>query len=408
MSRNTNALTTPCLADVRPVERITSLSRDEFRAHYLAASRPVVVTGGVRQWPAVQQWTLESLVERLGERPVIVGLSTDGVFNYDLEASRINYVSMPFSAAAARLLDRNAREVAYIMQRPVELELDELMRDVSPPDMLTGELSWPHFWAGGAGVATPLHWDNLQNLYGQIIGRKRFLLAAPDDLDKLYPYPASARFAHISYANPDDPEPWPRIQDVSWLECVVEPGDLLFLPAFWWHHVRSLDVAVSVNYWWSPGLSHCLVPAFLRSLVAIYPRDRLAGVGSPVTTFPGGPLGAARFSLRRGHPRFSLLFAAKSLEDTVRQRCRDRGVAIDEDGQPRDLRVLIAELDARGAWPGDAPPLFSDYEVEIDAALDGADDNAIDAARAAEFLALVTDISKCFDEETQPTRNRDG
>ena len=401
-------MTTACLTDLRPVERVARLSRDDFRHDYLSASRPVVVTDGVRQWRAVQEWTLDSLVARLGDRPVTVGLSTDGVFNYDLETSRITYVSMPFSAAVARLLDAGAEELAYIMQRPVELELDELMSDVSPPEMLFGELCWPHFWAGGAGVSTPLHWDNLQNLYGQVIGRKRFLLAAPEDLDKLYPYPASARFAHISYANPDDPAQWPRIQDVSWLECIVEPGDLLFIPAFWWHHVRSLDVAVSVNYWWSPGLSHCLVPAFMRSLEATYPRDRLAGVGSPVTTFPGGALGAARFSLRRGHPRFSMLFAAKALEETVRQRCSERGIATDEGGAPRELRVLVSELDARGAWPDAGQPLFRDYEAQIAVALRNAADG-VDAGRAAQFLAEVTALSKSLDGEDQrPTRNRDG
>ena len=32
--------------------------------------------------------------------------------------------------------------------------------------------------------------------------------------------------------------------------CVLEPGDLLYIPKHWWHHVRSLETAASVNVWW--------------------------------------------------------------------------------------------------------------------------------------------------------------
>jgi hypothetical protein len=33
----------------------------------------------------------------------------------------------------------------------------------------------------------------------------------------------------------------------------VAPGELLYIPRFWWHQVRSLDFSVSVNYWWATG-----------------------------------------------------------------------------------------------------------------------------------------------------------
>jgi hypothetical protein len=33
-------------------------------------------------------------------------------------------------------------------------------------------------------------------------------------------------------------------------ECVLGPGDALFIPKRWWHHVRSLEMSVSANVWW--------------------------------------------------------------------------------------------------------------------------------------------------------------
>jgi hypothetical protein len=33
-------------------------------------------------------------------------------------------------------------------------------------------------------------------------------------------------------------------------ECVLGPGDALFIPKRWWHHVRSIEMSVSANVWW--------------------------------------------------------------------------------------------------------------------------------------------------------------
>jgi hypothetical protein len=48
------------------------------------------------------------------------------------------------------------------------------------------------------------------------------------------------------------------------LETILEPGDVLFVPALWWHHVISIDIAISINYWWRPPISACLYPSFFR------------------------------------------------------------------------------------------------------------------------------------------------
>jgi ribosomal protein L16 Arg81 hydroxylase len=37
------------------------------------------------------------------------------------------------------------------------------------------------------------------------------------------------------------------------LECVLEPGEILFLPVGWWHYVEALDISVtlaSTNFHW--------------------------------------------------------------------------------------------------------------------------------------------------------------
>ncbi|CAK0893360.1 unnamed protein product [Prorocentrum cordatum] len=37
------------------------------------------------------------------------------------------------------------------------------------------------------------------------------------------------------------------------LEAELQPGELLFLPAGWFHQVHSFGEHMSVNFWWTPA-----------------------------------------------------------------------------------------------------------------------------------------------------------
>lgn len=50
--------------------------------------------------------------------------------------------------------------------------------------------------------------------------------------------------------NPDL-EKFPKFTEAAFLSCILSPGDTLFIPAKYWHYVRSLDLSFSVSFWWS-------------------------------------------------------------------------------------------------------------------------------------------------------------
>lgn len=35
------------------------------------------------------------------------------------------------------------------------------------------------------------------------------------------------------------------------MDCILEEGEMLYIPPKWWHYVRSLTMSFSVSFWWS-------------------------------------------------------------------------------------------------------------------------------------------------------------
>lgn len=120
-------------------------------------------------------------------------------------------------------------------------------------------------WIGNR-VTASCHYDTPDNLACCAVGRRRFTLFPPEQIDNLYPGPLEPTpggqvVSVVDFDRPDF-DRHPRFRDAlaSAQTAVLEPGDAIFIPSMWWHHVRSLEpFNVLVNYWWRS------VPSFLSS-----------------------------------------------------------------------------------------------------------------------------------------------
>lgn len=108
----------------------------------------------------------------------------------------------------------------------------------------------PRFWLGPTGTVTPLHCDFDDNIFAQIWGTKRIFLAPPHHDEFLYVREANP----VLFGSPVDPEApdderFPLARQANLIECIVRPGDLLYVPAGWYHQVRALSFSLSSNRW---------------------------------------------------------------------------------------------------------------------------------------------------------------
>jgi hypothetical protein len=235
-----------------PIARRRRPSLGEFAA-IRRAGRPVVLEGMLEEWPDPSALTIERLCERFGERELPVMRTEKGQLAIDV-AKGVAFETMRLRDYVDRVVSGVRMDV--YLATPLDVWLPELRRDVPVPSYCR-DAPWtnPRLWLGASGTVTPLHRDVAQNFFYQLVGRKRFWLYPPSASPWLYSQPirsALANYARFDPERPDDAR-FPLSRMVEPVEVVLGPGDAMFLPSRWWHHVRSLDVGLSVAFWWADG-----------------------------------------------------------------------------------------------------------------------------------------------------------
>jgi len=159
------------------------------------------------------------------------------------------------TAAAAAGSTAAAAPIGYLAQHQLFDQIPELRRDIGIPDYCAlGEegVSSINAWLGPAGTVTPLHTDPKHNFLAQVVGSKYIRLYSPQDTAGLYPHEGGM---HTNTSQVDlevpDKRRFPKFQQTPYIDCVLNAGDMLYMPPGWWHFVKALTVSFSVSFWWS-------------------------------------------------------------------------------------------------------------------------------------------------------------
>jgi hypothetical protein len=282
------------------VKRLSGVAPNEIPFDELIeAQQPVVLKRLAEAWPLVgfgregPERAAEYLKRFAGERPVTVFTGPPeigGRFHYGANATGLNFTAERvlldvFLDNLIAHLDDSAPPSFYAGSTDLDVYLPGLRAE---NDL---ELSHPAFlakpplasiWIGNRTVA-PAHFDISNNLACCMVGRRRFTLFPPEQIENLYPgplepTPAGQVVTMVDFREPDL-DNYPRFGEAMAAAQIaeLEPGDVLFYPALWWHQVEALDsFNAMINYWWNPTPAYIDTPetTLLHALLSL--RDRPA------------------------------------------------------------------------------------------------------------------------------------
>jgi len=338
----------------------------QFLREAVCRYHPVLITGLIDHWPALEKWNKDYLVQVIGDRKVNINLAPDGhgdcVKNIYSAGGDATTEPKPFFVYPAehdmtmsdffKLLqsDGTRSAVPYLSQQNDNLRqnMPELLRDIqttlplateafgsnSNPlglqveedeyGVVSGALEAVNLWIGDERSVSSIHKDHYENMYAVVSGEKTFTLLPPTDVAFLAPYTReyptlryavrgadsivhsaepstegtqlhqeesaqyryfdtareAAQYAHNAQSidthstalqlelikngcpsktlewtplDPEDPEvsnKYPLFRRATPLRVKVLPGQVLYIPAMWYHRVSQTCLTVSVNYWY--------------------------------------------------------------------------------------------------------------------------------------------------------------
>lgn len=241
------------------IQRVRGVSAEDFAASYRKHRVPVLMEGTVDHWPALQKWSFTNLTNRCGERVVTV----DG---YNSEKAR----PMKFKDFADLLSgSRRPTEPVYLQEWYYKVAAPEIADDL--PELEIGlydfrrhlygeEASTNHqLWLGQAGGVTILHQDSymVDVMHVQLVGEKRWYVMSPQ--------------ADLKYLDDGSPD-WQGLIDdptTELMQCTLKPGDVLYLPALWWHRIELLSDSIGLG-------RKCLDPENLQTHIKLRMGELLA------------------------------------------------------------------------------------------------------------------------------------
>ncbi len=271
------------------MRELTGIDPQALPEDLLQSTEPVLLRGLVAHWPVAQAGMRSSREAaaylRRFWRGATVGMllgppEIDGRFFYDDAFTGFNF---------RREVGRLDAVLDTLMQlesvaRPPALYVGSTTVDTCLPGFRTdndlgfgGRDPLASVWLGNRSRIAA-HFDLPDNIACVVAGRRRFTLFPPEEVAHLYVgpldfTPAGQAVSLVDFARPDL-ERFPKFATAQERAQVVElrPGDALFIPSMWWHHIEALETFnVLVNYWWRQSPDHMDSPmaALFLSLMTL-------------------------------------------------------------------------------------------------------------------------------------------
>lgn len=273
----------------KPVRTWGKVTKEIFQREIVPLREPAVMRGVIDAWPLTRAGRTSpvALTEYLTRHDSGAPLATyvgapaiHGKFFYrdDMRGFNFDRGSAPFRAVANMLLSdpEGTGPSIYSGAAAATNHFPSFAADNVMP-ILDPDVA-PRLWIGNA-VTVSTHYDLADNVACVAAGNRQFTLFPPDQVANLYVGPLENTISGqpVSMVDPlaPDLDRFPRFAEAAahaW-SAELEPGDAIYVPTMWWHHVRSTTpFNLLVNYWCSAPNDGSAFEALIHAMLAIRNR----------------------------------------------------------------------------------------------------------------------------------------
>lgn len=233
-------------------------------------NEPVVIRD-VKFGDCTERWTLDYLEDKLKHESIVIHESDNS--DLDFLNKNFKYKTCLFSELSQRLRSKDSylylrstnRNIRAKKPARIEDDFPTLNQDLHPPSFIPfgDDNSLYHssvLRIASSKVQIWTHFDLYDNVLCQVVGTKRIILLPPGDTEYLY---CSGDKSPVN-----DFDNWkelvrlyPLIQETTPHKCLLGPKDLIFIPALWWHNIRTVSesdsdesYSIGFNIFWRDKL----------------------------------------------------------------------------------------------------------------------------------------------------------
>jgi Cupin-like domain len=232
------------------IPKVVAPTDERFAREYVAASRPVVLTGLLDDDALRAMLDLTRLRSEYGAAAVPIARVRDRTLVVD-PARGITQDPAPLGEFLDALTAGASR--GYLMARTDQLPPGLRSALVTPRYCVGAPWRVSKLWIASDETRSALHRDLADNLHTVVDGEKVFTLVSPAQSDRVYPLGLLDGLPNGARLDLDQPdyERFPRASALQTLTVRLRPGETLFLPHGWWHQVRTARGSISINTWWA-------------------------------------------------------------------------------------------------------------------------------------------------------------
>ncbi|HVX49365.1 MAG TPA: cupin-like domain-containing protein [Chitinophagaceae bacterium] len=237
---------------LKNVDTVDNISGTEFKKRYFEPQVPVVIRDLSKQWPAYNKWNWEYLKEVAGTEKV-------GIYNNVKSDAYTPINTADDYTTFGEYIDMISKGPAAwrIFLFNIFSHAPQLTKDFTWPDhLMKGFVKRvPMLFVGGQGSITHMHFDiDLSHIiHTQFGGRKRVLLFPYKEQHKLYrkPFEVLSVADFSNYYDPEksklDTKQFPAVDEAEGYDIILQPGDTLFMPGGYWHHMEYIDSGFAMS-----------------------------------------------------------------------------------------------------------------------------------------------------------------